>query len=319
MVQFVNRFKNILLVYDPRAVAKSAMKRAAMLAEKNKGRLTVVEVIEKLPQKYRMLTSVAPPRDLQELVVKTRQDGLAKLIAQFRKKGVRINAKILVGTPFVEVVREVLRKDHDLVIMSAEGKGGLRERLFGSFSLHLLRKCPCPVWVLKPIHHRRYVRIIAAVGSDGAGGAGDELNAHIMDLASSLAMMDKSELHVVHAWSLEGEQMLAGPVGMSKNDVRKLVHETASQRKGELEKLLKRYDLDSLKHRVHFLKGDPRVLIPRLTSKLSADLIVMGTVCRTGLAGVIIGNTAEELLARVDCSVLAVKPKGFVSPVELKV
>jgi nucleotide-binding universal stress UspA family protein len=41
----------------------------------------------------------------------------------------------------------------------------------------------------------------------------------------------------------------------------------------------------------------------------------MGTVCRTGIPGLIIGNTAERVLDVVDCSVLTVKPEGFVSPV----
>ena len=47
--------------------------------------------------------------------------------------------------------------------------------------------------------------------------------------------------------------------------------------------------------------------------------MVMGTVCRTGVAGFFIGNTAENVLHQVNCSVLAVKPQGFVSPVKLKV
>ena len=48
------------------------------------------------------------------------------------------------------------------------------------------------------------------------------------------------------------------------------------------------------------------------------DLIVMGTIARTGIPGLFIGNTAESILQRVDCSVLAVKPDGFVSPVGLE-
>jgi len=44
----------------------------------------------------------------------------------------------------------------------------------------------------------------------------------------------------------------------------------------------------------------------------------MGTVCRTGLSGFIIGNTAEKVLSEVNCSVLTVKPEGFVTPVTLE-
>jgi universal stress protein E len=47
------------------------------------------------------------------------------------------------------------------------------------------------------------------------------------------------------------------------------------------------------------------------------DLIVMGTVGRTGLSGMLIGNTAEKILRHIACSVLAVKANGFRSPVKL--
>jgi len=45
------------------------------------------------------------------------------------------------------------------------------------------------------------------------------------------------------------------------------------------------------------------------------DLIVMGTLARAGVEGLLIGNTAEKILSRIDCSVLALKPEGFVSPI----
>jgi nucleotide-binding universal stress UspA family protein len=41
----------------------------------------------------------------------------------------------------------------------------------------------------------------------------------------------------------------------------------------------------------------------------------MGTVARTGIAGLVMGNTAERVLRRLHGSVLAVKPPGVVSPV----
>jgi nucleotide-binding universal stress UspA family protein len=68
---------------------------------------------------------------------------------------------------------------------------------------------------------------------------------------------------------------------------------------------------------MHLLKGDPADVIADFAKTGRVDLIVMGTVARTGIPGLVIGNTAEAILQRVDCSVLAVKPVGFVSPVGL--
>lgn len=41
------------------------------------------------------------------------------------------------------------------------------------------------------------------------------------------------------------------------------------------------------------------------------DLVVMGTVGRRGIKGFFMGNTAEKVLNNINCSVLAIKPKGW--------
>jgi nucleotide-binding universal stress UspA family protein len=61
----------------------------------------------------------------------------------------------------------------------------------------------------------------------------------------------------------------------------------------------------------------PKTIV-ELAKSEAIDLLVMGTVCRTGIAGFIIGNTAEKVLSVVNCSVLTVKPEGFVTPVTLE-
>ena len=65
-------------------------------------------------------------------------------------------------------------------------------------------------------------------------------------------------------------------------------------------------------------KGNPDILIPKHVDEKKIDLLVMGTLSRKGLPGVLIGNSAEKILAQVPhASVLAVKPKDFKSPIEL--
>jgi nucleotide-binding universal stress UspA family protein len=66
---------------------------------------------------------------------------------------------------------------------------------------------------------------------------------------------------------------------------------------------------------LHLVQGDAGDVISQVAEQERIDLIVMGTVARTGLEGYFIGNTAETVLQRVACSVLTVKPAGFVSPV----
>ena len=76
--------------------------------------------------------------------------------------------------------------------------------------------------------------------------------------------------------------------------------------------------LNYLKPQTHLVKGWARKEIPALAKQIEADLVVMGTVARTGVPGFIMGNTAETILNQIDCSVLAIKPPGFVTPVTLE-
>lgn len=65
-------------------------------------------------------------------------------------------------------------------------------------------------------------------------------------------------------------------------------------------------------------KRGVRCDIPELVKEHQIDLVMMGTVGRTGIPGFLMGNTAEMILNRIDCSVLAIKPEGFVTPVTLE-
>jgi universal stress protein E len=64
-------------------------------------------------------------------------------------------------------------------------------------------------------------------------------------------------------------------------------------------------------------RGEPEAVIPQFVVDHGVDLIVMGTVARRGIPGLLIGNTAERILRKRPCSVLPVKPDGFISPVGL--
>ncbi len=73
-----------------------------------------------------------------------------------------------------------------------------------------------------------------------------------------------------------------------------------------------------LECRIHVEEGRTAHVVTEAAKRLEADLIVMGTVTRTGIPGLINENAAEDLLADLHCSVLAVKPPDFRTPVTLE-
>lgn len=315
----MTRFKKILFVYIGKDGETEALKQAFYLAKHNKARLAIIAVAEGLPEKsadyFEALTGAALAETIRDEKL-TEIKGAIKSLERYTK--INAGVRVLTGTPHIEIIREVLKNKHDLVIKAAEGKTGAKELLFGSVDISLMRKCPCPVWMVKPSKSKKYSRILAAVDPDLSDKEGNELNDVIMELAVSVSKLEKSVLHIIHAWSLYGEKSLSGArFRKSEREIRKLLLEAKRSHKERLDELLNKSRLGKLKHKVNLLKGDPAELIPKYVRRQKIDLIVMGTLCRTGLPGFIIGNTAESVLSRVNCSVLTVKPAGFVSPVKL--
>jgi nucleotide-binding universal stress UspA family protein len=313
----MRRFKNILLVTEGKRDTKAPLERAVTLAKENQASLTVVEVLLECPPEMQRAVTSVDLADLEDISTRERIKNLETLIAPITREGLKVTSKVLCGMAFLEIIREVLRNKHDLVMLSPEGKSRLNEILFGSTTMHLMRKCPCPVWVIKPTRRKQYTRILAAVDLLPFDAVMDDLNMKIMEIATSLAELEGSQLHVVHCWNQPLEKRMKGHSGLIKNEVKKLVLESRKQHKMWLNVFLEKFNLNKLNYQVHLLKGEAHKLIPEQAMKKRVELVVMGTVCRTGIAGLFIGNTAEKALHQLDCSVLAVKPEGFVTPVRL--
>jgi nucleotide-binding universal stress UspA family protein len=157
-------FKNILCVLTPSQTCKAALERAVSLAENNQARLTVVDVVERIAAGTRMQDGEPMPGDLQTMVNSDHLRTLETFTTAYRQR-VEIRHDVLTGTGFIEIIRTVLRNEHDLVIKPAENPSFV-ERIFGSDDMQLLRKCPCPVWLTQPTEKSSYDCIMAAVDFD---------------------------------------------------------------------------------------------------------------------------------------------------------
>ncbi len=318
----MKRFRSILLVCDIRSINKTAVARAITLAKANDAQLTLIDVIETAPGElgklFRAVRGVQE-HDVEYEVQEFHRAHVGRIAETINEAGVATSEVVVQGIPFVEVISKVLRDGHDLVIKGAAGEWEAGSLFFAGTDLHLLRKCPCPVWLMRRDDRHHYARILAAVDPDPEDEQRDALNTTIMELATSLSRIDQSELHVIHVWNLDGEDMLrhSGFARVAPDEVDLLVEEKRRRSAAQLDQLLLGFPDTDGRRQVHLSKGLARKVVPEFAERKRVELIVMGTVARTGIQGLIIGNTAETILNQVACSVLAVKPPGFVSPVQL--
>jgi nucleotide-binding universal stress UspA family protein len=310
-------FKRILFLADGSKGEKAVLARAAKLAATNKAKLTIFDVLDTEGYTERgsaeSLYGELLERFLKERVEARREQLESLMKSEARKHSdLKIMVRVETGSKARTTIRAVLVDRYDLVVKAAEGGDAMRY-LFGSTDRALMRKCPCPVWILKPTRKRRFRKILAAVDVNPVEPKTESLAERVVSLATALAKEERAELHVLHAWRLAGEYKMRGrQIYASKVD--EIVRQLREAHRKELDTVLRRHPYEP--RIVHLVKGRAASLIPQAVEELDIDLVVMGTVGRTGVPGLVIGNTAESVLGSVDCSVLTLKPEGFESPIK---
>ena len=289
----MDRFRNILLYLQAEESDSAALERAVELCRRSGAKLELLAVTPELSVYLRYPQFSYP--SLEETLRQEAERRLEKLAARARTAGVDVRARVRHGKPSLEITREVIAERNDLVMVDAGDHEVMR----------LFQLCSAPVWAVRPGHAGAYGRILAAVDPSSQRESERGLDQQILNLAVGLAEVENAQLDVIHAWT-------AGPEwGPEAVEVSQKVQDLARQ---SFEKLLEPFSLP--KESAHLVEGDPAQAITAFVEDNEIDLLVMGTIVRTGVAGFLMGNTAEKVLGRVDCSVLALKPAGFRSPVD---
>lgn len=315
-------FKNVLWVTDGKNENKLVVQRVLAVIKKFNSRLTLVHVIDEPPLESAIFSGkrrseIAKNRnELLKVQVKKSQSSLEKIADTLKKNGVRASFKVVTGKEFIEIIRLVLRNKHDLVLKKAGLDDGFLKRAFGTEDMHLMRDCPCPVLVIKPKVRKDHPLILAAVDPDPVNSTRDAINRMIVDYTLSIEQtFKKCEIHFIHAWDIN--EGIVSKVG-GQAEIKAMSYRERQHRRELVDNLLDQYNWDNNKPKVHILKGSPKKLIPKLAKELNAGLVVLGTICRTGIPGLVVGNTAETVMHNLECSILAIKPQKFVSNVTLK-
>ena len=301
----MHRFTNILFSPLGDKDNPAAVRRLSELAGRNGAKLTLLGVV---PGPTNLQSALHRPHffdDVQDAEVAA----MAKRVNGWASKQdeAPVETATTVGSQALEIIDRAIVHGHDLVVVTTD-----EDRHDKATIQRLLRKCPCPVWVIRPTRARTQ-RVLAAVNPDPDEA---DLNRTILELASSMVERFGGELHLIHAWEFYGEAMMRSSafVRTTSADLDRFILEERDTRARALTDLLTATGLDDAAWKIHLEKGRPEDRVPQVVAKSRINLLVMGTLARTGVSGVLIGNTAERILDQVRCSVVAVKPPGFTSP-----
>ncbi|MCL4849509.1 MAG: universal stress protein [Acidobacteria bacterium] len=302
-------FRSILVDIDATVPTHPALERAIRLARRSGARLTITDILTIPAYARRSL-----PAELEEEVISGRRQQLTRIADAVT--GVRTEAKLLIGRPGTVLVQEVLRSNHDLLMRShARDTTSIGPRPFGAVDMELLRRCPCPVFLVRHGHVDPHPQIVAAVNASTEEAAERALNVKIVELALLIAEHEGGVPILLQAWTPFAE-LLVRSHGADA-DVAAYVEDVRQRTAADLRQLAQSFGDRLVGVQLVHRRGEPEAAISEFVVGHGVDLVVMGTVARGGIAGLLIGNTTERVLRQLPCSVLAVKPEGFVCPVKL--
>lgn len=311
----MHSFHNILYASTGIGDDIEGLKQALSLARNNQATLKFLTVAPEIPKGHQAY------RDKYQSFMREKVEAAineARIALNMNETEAPVKVELENGDVPLAIclIRHVLRNAHDLLIKEAEAKEDGTG--FTSLDMTLLRKCPCPVWLARPItHSRSKIRVAVAVNPENREKAEHDLSIRLLELSRSLADSCSGDLDILSCWDFEFEKYLRGNtrVDVPESTMRNTINNAQSSHNAELSSLIELSGIGGTLH-VHRLKGRAEKMIPFYVKSKKIDILVMGTVARTGILGYFMGNTAENIMVELKCSLLALKPGGFVSPVK---
>jgi nucleotide-binding universal stress UspA family protein len=197
----------------------------------------------------------------------------------------------------------------DLIVMGTQGRSGLGRLVLGSVAEAVLRRASCPVLAVR----------LPSPAHAGPGWAAGEAGRTRRTIQTVLFPADFSECSFAafpiaralvrdYGARLVVLHVATPPPFVIPRELERALRRPDGYRAELQERLREVYAPDSpagVEYRVR--DGDPDAEILRAAREESCDLVVMGTHGRTGLGRVLLGSTAEAVLRRSPCPLLAVR------------
>ena len=142
-------FKRILCPIDFSPSALQALGFALDLARQADGRVTLLHVVEWLAEEEPRASAHFNVPEYRRYMVEDAQERLRNLVAEESRAWVEIDDVVVFGRAYREILRAAESKPADLIVMGAQGRGGIGLALFGSTTQQVVRGAMCPVLTVR--------------------------------------------------------------------------------------------------------------------------------------------------------------------------
>ena len=238
-----------------------------------------------------------------------RLDQLESIAARLRRRGLQVSVAAEWDYPAHEaIVRRAMATKADLIVAEHHHGRHRMTWLLSATDWELLRMSPIPVLLVKSRRPYRKPVVLAAVDPRRAFAKPARLDARILHIGAAITEAVHGKLHAVHACAGIPGGTFAAPV-IDASLAAEFQRKAAASARVAFDRALRSTAIPA--SRRHLVGGDPVDAIAELSRNIGSAIVVFGTVSRSGVKGVFIGNTAERLLDRLRSDLLVVKPPHF--------
>ena len=237
--------------------------------------------------------------------LQTHRQWLVEQAGLMSKQGVEVTSEVVwVQHPYEEILNFINEMPVMLIIKDAQEESAFKRVFFTPLDWQLLRDCPVPVHLVTTALNARPRNVLAIIDVLRDEDQDRVFNDQIIEAAAKLAAVCDASLELLHVYdwtAIYVQDMGFGALPLATGVYEMLgtaQHETFAS-------IAERHGVPP--ERRHFIEGVPVPSICEFVSDHLTDVVVMGTVQHRGLSK-LIGTTAEQLLHRAPCSVLAIKP-----------
>lgn len=241
----------------------------------------------------------------REGYLQTHRQWLADQAGLMSKHGVEVTSEVVwVQHPFEEILNFINEMPLTLIIKDAQEEAAFKRVFFTPLDWQLLRDCPVPVHLVTTPLNARPRNVLAIIDVLRDENQDLVFNDQIIDAAAKLAALCDANLELLHVY--DWTAVYVQDMGFGALPLATGIYEMLGTAQHEaFAAIAERHGVPP--ERRHFMEGAPVPGICEFVSEHDIDVIVMGTVQNKGLSK-LLGTTAEQLLHRAPCSVLAIKP-----------
>lgn len=295
----LRRFRSLLVPVDLTPSSDRVLGRVALLPLADAATITLLHVV---PGGLPWSVQRSAERAAKEALT-----GEARHLAKSLARTVNVESVVTAGAAAAEIAACGQAAQAELIVMGRGGGRPVRDALLGSTAERVVRRSELPVLVVRLPARDAYRVPALALDLDDAA---DDVVAQLLRIVAPGRPM----VTIIHAINDPYRGMVYSSLSeeQAADHKAQLHQEAAAQLAERVTASVVRMNVqpsDAPVWKTQIRHGPPRTMIEKAVKKAEADLLVLGTHAHTGVAYMLLGTVAGDVLRRVACDVLVVPPR----------